>query len=256
MQGAETESTVVAGIRTLARRDCDVIVVVRGGGSRSDLAGFDSESIARTIALCPVPVLTGIGHEIDTSLADVVAHRDFKTPTACADFLVDHVQLAIERYEELWARIADGALGHAHDELSSLGHTARGVRAAARHAVQLRGRDLDQLRSALAREARSSLVRARDRVTVARHRLIPPAIRHLSEQSRRLDAVATTVRALDPQRVLERGYALALDANGRAVNTVAKVRPGDRIQLRFADGRIGAVVDRVEESPAILNPEE
>jgi exodeoxyribonuclease VII large subunit len=301
VQGAETESTVVAGIRTLARRKCDVIVVVRGGGSRSDLAGFDSESIARAIAVCPVPVLTGIGHEIDTSLADVVAHRDFKTPTACADFLVDHVHGAIERYEELWARIAEGAQGHTRDELSSLGHVARGVSAAARHAVQLRGRDLKQLRSALAREARSSLVRNRDRVTAglqrvhdlvrlrlvsestrvdyarrrlrperlrrplerrqhdlnrARHRLAGPATRKLREQSRRLDAVTATVRALDPQRVLDRGYALALDADGKAVNTVAKVRPGDRIELRLADGRIGTTVDRVEKSPAILNPEE
>ena len=301
VQGAETESTVVAGIRTLARRKCDVIVVARGGGSRSDLAGFDSESIARAIALCPVPVLTGIGHEIDTSLADVVAHRDFKTPTACADFLVDHVHLAIERYEELWARIADGALGHTQEELSVLGHTARGVSTAARHAVQLRKLDLNQLCGALAREARSSLARNRERVTAGLHRLrelvrlrlvsettrvdyarrrlrpdrlrrplerrqldlnrvrrhlAAPANRKLREQFLRLESVATNVRALDPQHVLERGYALALDADGKAVNTVAKVRPGDRIELRLADGRIGAAVDRVEESPAILNPEE
>jgi exodeoxyribonuclease VII large subunit len=211
------------------------------------------------------------------------------------------VHLAIERYEELWARISDGAQGQTREELSALRHTARGVSAAARHAVQLRGLDLDRLRGVLVREARSSLVRARDRATAglhrlrdlvrlrlvgettrvdyarrrlkpdrlrrtlgrrqleldrARRRLAAPATRQLRERSRRLDAVAATVRALDPQRVLERGYALALDAGGKAVNTVAKVRPGDRIEMRLADGRIGAAVDRVEKSPAILNPEE
>ena len=95
-------------------------MVVRGGGSRSDLAGFDSESIARTIALCPVPVLTGIGHEIDTSLADVVAHRDFKTPTACADFLVDHVTILCSSFTHWTQRELISRNQAPHDAARSL----------------------------------------------------------------------------------------------------------------------------------------
>jgi exodeoxyribonuclease VII large subunit len=279
VQGAETEVTVVAGIRTLARRGVDVIVVVRGGGSRSDLAGFDSESIARAIANCPVPVLTGIGHEIDTSLADVVAHRDFKTPTACADFLVDRVHAALDRYEEIWAGIADGALGRTAADQAELAGAARAVATASRHLVQLRGRDLDQMQRAVAREARASFTRfgqrvhqavhrVRERVGLrqaregarldfARSRIEPDRLRQvLARRKHDLDAYERNLRAFDPQRVLERGYALALDAQGKAINTVARVRPGDRIELRLADGHADATIDRVEKSPAPMNREE
>jgi exodeoxyribonuclease VII large subunit len=87
MQGEATESTVVQAIERLSRLSLDVICIVRGGGSKTDLVYFDSEKICRAIALCPVPVLTGIGHEIDNSLADLVAHADKITPTDCAKFL-------------------------------------------------------------------------------------------------------------------------------------------------------------------------
>ncbi|RKZ14093.1 exodeoxyribonuclease VII large subunit, partial [bacterium] len=301
VQGAQAEATVVASIRTLARRHCDVIVVVRGGGSRSDLAGFDSESIARAIALCPVPVLTGIGHEIDTSLADVVAHKDFKTPTACADFLVDRVHEALARFEELWQAIGDNALEHTAAELAELGSTARSVSRLAGHALQLRERDLVAMRRSLGRQAlhaverggeqlrrgldrlheRSRLrIRAEDsRLYYAQRRLSPermrqdfdrrrteldrarqrlklPALRRLREQSRRLDAARSTVRALDPQRVLERGYALALDDAGKAVNTVAGLGKGDRLGIRLADGSLDTVIDRVRKSRVTMNREE
>ena len=279
VQGGETEPTVVAAIRTLQRMDVDVIVVARGGGSRSDLAGFDAESIARAIATCPVPVLTGIGHEIDTSLADVVAHQDFKTPTACADFLVDRVHDAMGRFEELWSSVAQGALERTAEEHAELAAAARGVATASRHAIQLRDRDLDGLRAALAREARGTFARAKERVHAAgrrmreraglrlvrestrldyaKGRLEPGRLRApLDRRSRQLDALAATVRAFDPQRVLERGYALALDGRGEAVKTVAGVKPGDPIELRVSDGRIDVTVDRVEKSSATPSHEE
>jgi exodeoxyribonuclease VII large subunit len=279
VQGAETESTVVGAIRTLQKRDVDVIVVARGGGSRSDLAGFDAESIARAIATCSVPVLTGIGHEIDTSLADVVAHRDFKTPTACADFLVDRVHEALDRYEELWASIADAAVDRGRIEQATLASAARAVATASRHAIQLRDRDLDELRGALSREARGTFARAKERVRragrrmreraglrlmreitrldYATGRLEPDRLRApLERRSKQLDALAATVRAFDPQRVLERGYALALDARGEAVKQVAGVEPGDAITLRISDGRLDVTVDRVEKSSVTLNHEE
>lgn len=279
VQGAETESTVVAAIRTLERRGVDVIVVARGGGSRSDLAGFDAESIARAIATCRVPVLTGIGHEIDTSLADVVAHRDFKTPTACADFLVDRVHEAMGRYEGLWEGIAEGALERTASEHAELAGAARAVATASRHALQLRGRDLTEIRMALARETKGSFTRAKERVRRAGHRvrervglrlaretarvdfargrLRPERLRAPFERrAKQLDATAATVRAFDPQRVLERGYALAVDADGEAIKSVARIAPGDAIELRVSDGRLAATVDRVEESSTHSSNEE
>ncbi len=112
MQGPATEDTVTAALGALARHGLDAICIVRGGGSKTDLVYFDSEKICRAIALCPVPVLTGIGHEIDRALADVVAHADLITPTDCAKFLEGRVEDAwqdlhrkAELVRETWALV-------------------------------------------------------------------------------------------------------------------------------------------------------
>jgi exodeoxyribonuclease VII large subunit len=102
MQGQETESTVAAALLKLSAMSLDVICIIRGGGAKTDLVYFDSEKICRAIAGCPVPVFTGIGHEIDLSLADMVAHRHFKTPTECAKFLENCAT-------EAWAELRDRA---------------------------------------------------------------------------------------------------------------------------------------------------
>ena len=107
VQGEWAVPMVAAAIRTLARRgDLDCIVVIRGGGARNELATFDAESIAVAIATSPMPVLTGLGHEIDRSVADEVAHTALKTPTACAGALIDAVHDYLPAAERSWAAIA------------------------------------------------------------------------------------------------------------------------------------------------------
>ncbi|MGH9027483.1 MAG: exodeoxyribonuclease VII large subunit, partial [Acidimicrobiia bacterium] len=99
VQGDNAARRIRAGLRRLARAAPDAIVLVRGGGSPADLAAFDTEIVARAITETPVPILTGIGHEIDRTVADEVAHTSFKTPTACAQFLVEHVDDVVERLD-------------------------------------------------------------------------------------------------------------------------------------------------------------
>ena len=110
MMGEQTERQVIQALAALADRGVDVIVITRGGGSRADLSWFDQKAIAVTIAECDAPVVTAIGHEIDRSIADLVAHRACKTPTAAAEFLVARVDVAAERLaavrERLLAEIA------------------------------------------------------------------------------------------------------------------------------------------------------
>ncbi|HEX2737103.1 MAG TPA: exodeoxyribonuclease VII large subunit, partial [Acidimicrobiia bacterium] len=101
VQGGAAPRRVTWALRAFASLDVDVVVVVRGGGARSDLAAFDSEPVARAIALMPMPVFTGIGHEIDRAVADEVAHSCFKTPTACAQALVEQVCTYLDRMTEL-----------------------------------------------------------------------------------------------------------------------------------------------------------
>lgn len=170
VQGADTERTVIAALRTLVRRGCDVVVLARGGGSRSDLSGFDSEAIARAIARCPVPVLTGIGHEIDTSVADVVAHTSFKTPTACAAHLVERARATVDRVEDAWEAIVRQVDASQAFEESRLLDTARQISRGARDGVRHRTRDLDECRRGLVREARAAVTRADRRLVDAGRR--------------------------------------------------------------------------------------
>jgi exodeoxyribonuclease VII large subunit len=106
VQGDQAESMVASGIATAVAHGVDVVVVIRGGGARNELAAFDTEGIARAIATCPVPVLTGLGHEIDRTVADEVAHTALKTPTACADWLVDRVSGFVDGLEARAQKVA------------------------------------------------------------------------------------------------------------------------------------------------------
>src|SRR6478735_1826654 len=107
VQGDQAVDMVTRAIRTLGRHgDLDVVAVVRGGGARSELATFDHEAIATAIATCPLPVLTGLGHEIDRSVADEVAHASLKTPTACAAALVERVLQFRLRSETAWSGVS------------------------------------------------------------------------------------------------------------------------------------------------------
>jgi exodeoxyribonuclease VII large subunit len=197
VQGLEAEASVLEALERLSAFPVDVVCIVRGGGARTDLAAFDSEVIARAIASYPLPVLTGIGHEIDTTVADLVAHRRCLTPTACAGALV-------ERVSEWYARL--------HDRRRSI------IRAALR-AVDTK--TLDRLSGQLTVRA----PRAVDRAT------------------RLVDHVETRVRALDPARVLARGWSITRDEHGGLVRSTSDAAVGAKLVTTVADGVVRSTVD-------------
>lgn len=164
MQGEATEATVVHALQVLAKAKPDVICIVRGGGSKTDLVYFDAEGICRAIALCPVPVLTGIGHEIDNSLSDLVAHLNLITPTDCAKFLEN-------RLGEEYARLAE---------------TAAQVGEAWRMGVQEAGHDLAQVAGRVARAWQGRRAAEDSRSRARARELSSQARRILSEGRRRL----------------------------------------------------------------------
>lgn len=265
VQGPGAPRAVARGIASAAARACDVIAVVRGGGARTDLAAFDDEQVARAIAGCPVPVITGVGHEIDRSVADEVAHTAEKTPTACAQLLVARVAEHVGRVEERWALIArlaqraladhDAALrGQARRADRSVraclaegdrrldAHAARARRAgivATARAEQRLGRDLGRLTGASRIQVRD----ATSAVDGAERRLVARAPRAVVEADRALGAVEARVRALDPERALARGWSITTTADGRVVRRPADVAPGDALVTRLAGGEVRSTVD-------------
>jgi len=218
MQGAETEESVLRGLARLeADPAVDVIALVRGGGSRSDLIWFDKEKIAYAIAQCRKPVVTGIGHEIDLSVADVVAHRHFKTPTAVAQFLAGRAADFEARVLEAGRRITDIVTARLLAETRNLSDSANTWRYAATLFVQ-------RLRGELAGAAQS---------------LAGAALRRFSVEKERLAAQLKELSLKDPKRLLERGYCLLTSA-GRAVKSVADLNVGDEFDAVLRDGVLSA----------------
>lgn len=228
VQGAGAERTIASALRVAQRLDVDLIALVRGGGSRLDLAVFDHELVARTIATSSLPVFTGIGHEIDTSVADLVAHTASKTPTACAESIVDLALLVVQRSEELWAEIAtivSDALAFERDRLSV--HARRA-------ATSARGRlDLESHRIASTAER---LGRSSDAAMRA--------------ASAAIELLSVRIGAVDPARALARGWSITRDASGSVVRRVADVAPGDLLVTTLADGTITSSIESTDAESA------
>jgi exodeoxyribonuclease VII large subunit len=243
VQGEWAEAMVAAAIRTLTRRhDLDCVVVIRGGGARNELATFDAESIALAIVTSPIPVLTGLGHEIDRSVADEVAHTALKTPTACAGALIDAVhayQVATERAWNAITAVARQDVDRVAASLSDRAHRiARHTHAAVERADERLATRLDRVRSAPARQLDS----ASTSVALAGDRLRRRTPQLVAAEQRHLDALAARLALLDPVNLLERGWSITRTAGGAIVRSVEQVTPGDTIVTRLADGEIASTV--------------
>jgi exodeoxyribonuclease VII large subunit len=263
VQGPEAATDIVQALAMLPSRDVDVIALVRGGGATTDLAVFDSEATALAIARCPIPVVTGIGHETDVSVADLVA-RNFKTPTACAAGLVAEVAQFAGRIDRLGSAtrravnsrlaVATADLDHVSARLSrsSLGATER----AAALTVEV-GRHIT-------RGSRRRLTRAAETLAASASRLSRGSIRQLGTRSSeleelqdstlaaarrlatraedRLDGATQRLALLDPARLLARGWSITRTTDGALVTDPIQVDPGSELETTVAGGRISSVV--------------
>lgn len=265
VQGDGASDSVAAAIRTLGRRaGLDAVVVIRGGGARNELAVFDAEPIATAIATSALPVITGLGHEIDRSIADEVAHTETKTPTAAAGFLIAAVRSFSDDTEQAWTvildraeallrrseggldshgrsftRAVDTALTRAGDRL---GGRRRRVAVATRGHLAAADRRLDQSGSRLSLSAERSLHAAGLRISTANDRLVGQGRRSIDEAQRGLDGIAARVRLADPVHLLRRGWTITRDAEGGVVRSAASVDPGTLVTTTTADGTFASRV--------------
>lgn len=243
VQGASAPGDLVRALQSLYTLEpaVDVILLVRGGGSIEDLWAFNDETLARTIVQSPVPVISGVGHETDFTIADFCADLRAPTPTAAAELVSAPRDLWLGALDLLDERLGD-ALGGRLDVL---------------------GQRLDQ---AAARLGRPSGLVARQQLRLAHHaqrlhyavlsrreRLsqVPQAIgadfsskftRALTQRRERLERVALRLRLLDPALVLQRGYALLTDGEGRAVVSAGSLQAGDAVVARLSDGSVDLTV--------------
>lgn len=220
MQGPGSAELVVRSLDRLEREAVDIVVVARGGGSKLDLATFDSESIARRIAKMTIPVVTGIGHETDRSIADEVAAVSLKTPTAVAEWLV--------------ARVAD---------FDGRIDTARlAIRDQARESLQKMESLLDRSAAQIA-GSKNLMVRQEEVLRSISLGIKDGANNAIARQSVLLDSYSQLVASVGLDRTLRRGFALVTRADGSAVRTADSITAGDKVSVRFSDGEVAMTVD-------------
>lgn len=272
VQGTHAPRSVAWGLQAVASRRVDVVLLVRGGGATTDLAAFDGEVIARAVAGLDVPVLTGIGHDIDRSVADEVAHASYKTPTACAQAVVADVRAVEHRTLQAWRGIVSAARHRSQRDAERLRACGRHVALATRQGLAAADRDLAARGERVARSAGNALTRATavlDRaagrveaggrahlrthdqaVATASARLVQRAPRLLAAAGRHLDAVESQVRALDPARALARGWSITRTADGRVARSVAALAAGDELTTTLAGGEVRSTVTHTRPSPS------
>lgn len=221
VQGREAPQSIISALESIAAEDelPDVVVIIRGGGSRADLLCFDDYDLVSNIAQFPVPVVTGIGHDRDTSVADIVAHTQMKTPTAVAGFLVDHNAVLLASIEQLNQQVLDLSVGRVDANMQRLEQLASYLNMASQTMINRLALDLDKLHFELKQISANAIIREQQRV----------------------ERLSEVLLALDPSNLLKKGYTLT-SADGHRVKKASDARSGAKLVTLTSDGKIVSVV--------------
>ncbi len=265
VQGKQAPPTIVRALAVAASARPDAILLVRGGGSFEDLMCFNDESVARAIVASPVPVITGIGHEPDTSIADMVADRRTSTPTAAAESVapgIDDIQRQmIQRQRRLgqamqttldsvsaqldgYGQRADASMGSTLSRLEVLvsGYASRNCLQDPTAPLKTRRADLDQLSQRFSAALPKTLARQAENCDRYASRLANLG-EHLTDKgAAQLSRYAASLDALSPLKVLSRGYAIAKDEAGHVVKSARDVAPGQDFTVQLGEGSVHAKV--------------
>lgn len=225
MQGERVEPTIIEALNQIAAEQdrWDVVVIIRGGGATSDLTGFDTLALAENVAQFPLPVITGIGHERDDTVLDIVSHTRVKTPTAAAEFLIHLGVEQLQRIDSLRASITDAALQLLHQQQMRLERVTGRIPSLWE---LYKTNHLHCLDTAFA-----------DLQTLART--------ILDRQRHRLELVRTQLDAADPVRIYRLGYSV-VRKDGRAVRDASTLRPDDEVVITMEKGTTKVIINIVE----------
>ena len=232
MQGEQVEQSVIAALNQIYELQSnhtsqpssltshfDCVVILRGGGATADLSGFDTLGLAENVAQFPIPIITGIGHDRDESILDMVSHTRVKTPTAAAAFLIDHLR-------RVWERITNA-------ETSINQYVSEHLR--------YQQQRISQLATLIPTLALRRLSDSRHRIEMTESRLPVAIERRLSDQKHRIERLSILLQGFDPQLLLKRGYSITLH-NGKAVRDPSLLKAGDEIETRVEKGTIRSVI--------------
>lgn len=269
MQGAAVSSTVRYAIEAIESTPPDLfdcIVIIRGGGATTDLAGFDDLALARAVATCALPVIVGIGHERDRTVLDEIAHTRVKTPTAAAEWLINQAALALSKAIELSTEIAHNVRNRLTGDMRNIDHLAQLVPVLARtrmdnakaradrlagmlpllvtRRVQTASERLGRASHAVESAGRQAITRASVKLQNVSPLLTQLLTYRMQRERQRLSMMEEKIDLLSPRTILARGYSITLGPDGKALRSSLQAAPGTRLLTRLADGEVSSTVNQ------------
>jgi len=243
MQGERVEDSVIGALDRINERadDFDVVVIIRGGGSTSDLSGFDTLRLAENVANFPLPVITGIGHERDDTVIDMVAHTRVKTPTAAAAFLIENLCDVADILDEAQSRIVQLVRNRMEIERLRLERIVTNIPALFSLVRTRETNRMATLTNRMTAAANDNIQRQKHRIDIDAMRMANLLSARMMRENNRLQMMEQRTASLDPEILLRRGYSITLH-NGRAVKNAAMLKPGDIVETRLAEGQITSEV--------------
>lgn len=245
MQGEKTEMSIIAALDHIYNNveHFDVVVIIRGGGSTSDLSSFDSYLLAANAAQFPLPVITGIGHERDDTVLDIVAHIRMKTPTAVAEFLINKMQDAADDLEVLYQSISRTTTGYLTEQKTYLQLLGNRLPSMVSNRLERNRTSLQSLLGRLPVLASSLLSDHQTTLEAWNIRMQNGINKQLTEHQKELQLTEQFIRMVSPEYILKRGYSLTLKDN-HIVKHAVDLQAGDLIVTRFSDGKRESRVER------------
>lgn len=225
MQGERVEESIISALESVYQEldEWDVVVIIRGGGATSDLSGFDTYNLAANCAQFPLPIITGIGHERDETVLDIVAHTRVKTPTAAAEYLIGRLYETALKLEDHATRVVNKV-----EERLNWEHTR-----------------LNRLSERIPMNVRMCLQAGHYAVKGIQHRIDVALQERLLKEKHRLQLLEHQVRTASPEHLLKRGYSITL-LDGRAVTDISMLKEGDVVTTRYAKGESQSVIMKIK----------
>jgi exodeoxyribonuclease VII large subunit len=250
MQGEKTEDSVIMALDRINEYQdyFDVVVIIRGGGASSELNSFDSYLLAANCAQFPLPVITGIGHERDDTIVDMVAHTRMKTPTAVAEFIItwmDQAALELTELQHIVSLLATDILQKQKNHLQLVASRLPGI---ITNRIERSRTILHTLAGKLPAVASGLFLKHRAMLDVCRTRLVNGSLNVLSEKSKQIQLNEQFVRMVSPDYVLKRGYSLTLK-EGKIIKKIEDLSVGEELITRLANGEVSSVITRKEKFP-------
>ena len=252
MQGEQIEESIIAALNQIYQAHLlpqaggcegafDCVVIIRGGGATADMSGFDTLALAENVAQFPLPIITGIGHDRDECVLDMVSHLRVKTPTAAAAFLIDHAQQVLDRIDDCQQRITHSAqftISNLKTRISNLETRIPTLFSLVKTRQEAK---TEHLLQRIGKACDAQLIRSEARLTTLNTQISNLKSQIFESQRHRLELLSQRIASLDPQLILNRGYSITLH-QGKAVTEASVLKTGEEIETRLAKGTVTSII--------------